>query len=357
MNQPTSSAAPMATLTPPAVAEVARSIGENPYLLYLANLGGAESRRAMRGCLERIVVLLTAPEGDPPPGGWGVAFHWHEIRYQHTALISAILREQVTTRPGQPPQPWAPSYVARHLNALSGVLKQAWKVGLMSAEDYHRAIQMERPRGTREKTGRSIGGDEIAAMLAACLESDPPRGVRDAAIIAVLHSTGLRRAELAEARRREYNPGDRSLRIIGKGDRERIVYLHQDSAWYLNDWLRSSEDVRGPLVCPLDRWGNVIGRHMDPSSIGNVIDRRRREAGLTRMTPHDFRRTFAGEMLDSGADLVQVRDLLGHRSTEVTAGYDRRPARQRKAAVDKLKLPEPQALPQHAPTPTRTATD
>lgn len=343
------------SISPPAItveatAATNRTISESPALLYLASLGSDESRRAMRGCLERMVVLLF-PQTPAPPEGWLAAFRWDELRYGHTALIGALLRQQVTIRKDKTQEPWSTAYINKHLSALSGVLKQAWKLGLMNSEDYHRAIHVDRPKGTREPTGRSIGTDELSALLAAAIADGPPIGPRDAAIIALLYSTGLRRSEVASAKRARYNPGDRSLRIVGKGDKERTVYLTEDSARYVATWLILSENIRGPLFCAIDRWGNLNPRPLDPSSIAAIIERRRRAAGLPKLTPHDFRRTFAGDLLDTGADLVQVRDLLGHHSADITAGYDRRPARQRKAAVDRLQLPEPRPLRSHESLP------
>jgi len=74
------------------------------------------------------------------------------------------------------------------------------------------------------------------------------------------------------------------------------------------------------------------------------VDRRRREAGLPPTTTHDYRRTFIGDVIDAGGDLVQAQQLAGHKSPITTAQYDRRPARKRRAAVDRLHLPAPEDL-------------
>src|SRR5208282_1271700 len=131
---------------------------------------------------------------------------------------------------------------------------------------------------------------------------------------------------------------------IGKGNKERIVYIHTDAARYLSSWLSVSTRIRGPLFCAVDRWGNLADRHLSDRTIAYVVNQRRLHAGLAPLSPHDFRRTFAGDMLDAGADLVQVKGLLGHESADVTARYDRRPARQRQAAVNRLSLPSPDEL-------------
>lgn len=83
---------------------------------------------------------------------------------------------------------------------------------------------------------------------------------------------------------------------------------------------------------------------MSPDAIAAALNRRRVEAGLPRLSPHDLRRTFAGALLDNGVDLVRVQQLMGHASPNTTSGYDRRPGRQRRAAIDTLTLPSPEEL-------------
>ena len=83
---------------------------------------------------------------------------------------------------------------------------------------------------------------------------------------------------------------------------------------------------------------------MSARAIGAVIDDVRRTAQLPRLTPHDFRRTFVGDLLDKGADLATVQELAGHASPTTTSRYDRRAAAARQAAANRLSLPRPQDL-------------
>jgi site-specific recombinase XerD len=310
----------------------------NPYVVYLESLESAQSRRTMRGCLDYMARLL----GDWPTGE---AVPWGMLRYEHTSVLRARLLAQVTIGQDGDAVPWSPSNVNKHLSALRQVLYQAWQLEQMTAEDYQRAAAIKNVKGgAREKAGRNVAEQEIAAMLTACLEAGGLIGTRDAAMIAVLQSTGMRRAELSAARRRDYQPGERSLLITGKGNKTREVYLHEVAAVYLGRWLAATEQIRGPLVSPLNRWGAVQPRHMSPDTIAAALDRRRLDAGLPRLSPHDLRRTFAGALLDKGVDLVRVQQLMGHARPDTTSGYDRRPGRQRRAAVDTLTLPRPEDL-------------
>jgi site-specific recombinase XerD len=306
----------------------------NAYWMYMLALrGNTESRRTMGACLDRIATKFAEQFGFPAAPS-GAEFPWHQLRATHTAVIKEILDRQE----------WSPAYVNKHLTALRRVLWHAWKLDLMDTDAYMRAVAVENLTAVRLPPGRSIAKPEIAAMLRVCIDADTILGKRDAAIIAVLHSTGARREEIAAMTRTNYDPGARAIRIIGKRDREREVYIHETAALYLGGWLLATERIKGPLFCPIDRWGNVRDAPMSTTAVGALVENRRREAGLPKLTTHDFRRTFIGELLDAGVDLATAQQLAGHESASTTTRYDRRPARQRKASVDLLSLPTPEEL-------------
>lgn len=308
---------------------------ENPYRVYIASLRSAQSRRTMTGCLDRIAMILGYQTGETVP--------WGELRYKHTAAILARLSEQTSPDADGNLVPWSPASVNKHLTALRQVLETAWMLGQMPAEEFHRAKKVKNLKGTRrDKAGRHIATQEVTALLDACMADKRLIGVRDAAVFSLLHSTGMRREEVATARRRDYEPGDRRLVVVGKGEKSREVYLHEGAAYYIGRWLAATESIRGPLFCPIDRWGNTAPKPMTTDALAKVLDRRRVEAELPHLTLHDFRRTFAGNLLDAGVDVVTVQDLMGHASPVTTAEYDRRPGRRRKEAIDSaLSLPIP----------------
>jgi integrase len=308
---------------------------ENPYRVYIASLRSAQSRRTMTGCLDRIAALLGHQTGETVP--------WGQLRYKHTAAIAARLGEQTSPDADGNAIPWSPSSVNKHLSALRQVMETAWMLGQMTAEDYHRARKVKNLKGTRRrKAGRHIGEQEMIALLNTCTADKRLIGRRDAAIFSLLHSTGMRREEVATARRRDYEPGDRRLTIIGKGEKSREVYLHEAAAHHLGRWLADTPGIRGTLFVPIDRWENTAPKAMTTDALAKALDRRRIEAGLPYMTLHDFRRTFAGNLLDAGVDVVTVQELMGHASPVTTAEYDHRPGRRRKEAIDSsLSLPIP----------------
>ena len=313
----------------PAVTSAGADATRNPYWTYLARLNSDESRRTMQGCLNRLAAILTPSIAGQPD--CGQAFPWHNLRREHTLMIRAAL-----TRQGR-----SASHINKHLCALRGVLEEAWLLSLMTAEDYHRARKIDQVPGHREPAGRSIAPNETQAMLVACLATPGALGIRDAAIVATLHSTGGRRAEVTRLRIERYDRGERSVSIIGKGNKERTGYIHPGAVPYIDQWLAQVGGRRGPIFRPVDRWGNIAPRPLSPRTVGYIVNRRRLEAKLPPLSTHDWRRTFVGDLLDAGADLALVQQLAGHASPVTTAQYDRRPGRQRRAAVDHLSLPSP----------------
>ncbi|MEV7009284.1 tyrosine-type recombinase/integrase [Streptosporangium sp. NPDC051022] len=326
-------------MSAPAVPEPPRSSVEparDPYRVYLDSLSSPESRRAMRGCLDRLAALVS---GDEVSSGAGRP--WHLLRYEHTVRIRALMTERG----------WSPAYVNKHLVALRRVLREAWRLGQMTAEEYHRAADLPTVAHTRLPTGQHIPPEVVGAALAACDGDDSPSGVRDAALLAVLYSTGCRRAEIAGMTLADYDPGSRSLRVRGKRDKERMVYLTPEAMSRTERWLAVRGGAAGALFCPIGRYGSLRLRAdgagpaaMTGQAVADVLSRRLAQAGAAPRTPHDFRRTFIGELLDAGVDLATAQALVGHSSPATTARYDRRPERRRREAVDRITLPPARPL-------------
>jgi len=233
----------------------------------------------------------------------------------------------------------APATVNAVLSALKGVARCAWHTGLMTAEEYQRVGDVRGVRGSRLPRGRALTGEEISSLLRACERSPGPAGSRDACLVALLAGAGLRRAEAVSLDLSHYSRRDHSLRVRGKGDKERLVYLEDGGTRRaLNAWLRARGDAPGPLLCPVSKQGTIVLRRLSAQAVYKALRKRSREAGIPRISPHDLRRTFATSLLDCGADIGSVQSLLGHTSAETTAIYDRRgeAAKRRTSALASL---------------------
>ena len=93
------------------------------------------------------------------------------------------------------------------------------------------------------------------------------------------------------------------------------------------------------VFCPIDRRGNLrLGHTLTGEAVRQILSRRTLAAGLAAISPHDLRRTYAGDLLDAGADLPAVQQLMGHASPSTTSRYDRRGDRARRSAAERLSL-------------------
>ena len=153
---------------------------------------------------------------------------------------------------------------------------------------------------------------------------------------------GLRRAEAVALDVEHYNATTGHLTVTGKGRRQRRMALPAGGRRAMAAWLevRGSEED-GPLFCPVDKAGRVTIRRLSTQAVYALVDRRARKAGVSHLSPHDGRRTFASDLFDAGVDAVQVQGLMGHASLLTTGGYDRRPELARLAAVERLHFPYP----------------
>jgi site-specific recombinase XerD len=268
--------------------------------------------------LDTVAQIVT---GDETATTWDIP--WQRLRFQHTQAVRSVLTER-----------YAHSTSNRMLSALRGTLKAAWKLGFMSAEEYQKAASIESISGETVPAGRALSGGELAALLNTCEQRS--LGVRDAAIISLLYGCGLRRAELVALEYGHYIKEENELIVRGKGNKQRTVPVG-NAAPALADWLA----IRGEEVGPLF-WGlgnrNRGGRLTD-QAVYNMLRKRARQAGVSRLSPHDFRRTFVGDLLDAGADIVTVQKMAGHADPATTSRYDRRGKRAQHKAASLLHVP------------------
>ena len=248
---------------------------------------------------------------------------WHRLRFQHRQVVRSALAEK-----------YAHTMANRMLSALRGVLKAVWKLGLMSAEDYQKAASVESARGETVPAGRALSGGALAGQLDTCEQE--PLGIRDAAILSLLYGCGLRRAELVGLQLGDYINEENELIVRGKGNKQRAVPVG-NAAPALADWLAIRGEEAGPLFWGL---GNRNRRdRLTDQAIYNMLRKRARLAGVSRLSPHDFRRTFVGDLLDAGADIVTVQKMATHASPATPNRYDRRRKRAQHKAASLLHVP------------------
>ena len=181
-------------------------------------------------------------------------------------------------------------------------------------------IKIDMPRIGRSLP-QSLTEGEVEALLAAPDVSDP-LGHRDRTMLEVLYATGLRVSELINLKQSEINLNQGVLRIVGKGDRERLIPLGEEA----QSWIR--EFILGPRSeILLERQTDYLfptrrGECMTRQAFWHIIKRYSKQADIgSKMSPHTLRHAFATHLLNNGADLRVVQLLLGHSDLSTTQIY------------------------------------
>jgi len=288
---------------------------------YLTSISDG-SRPTMKGALIETVSILTGVE---PERVNIYEFNWSNVKAVHVALVKEKMWKNGN----------AAGTVNKKLAAIRGVMGMLFERGAVKAEDYLRITRVKNIKGSALPAGRRLGVDEIKALVGACEADKTVFGVRDAAIIAVLRKTGLRREEVASLDLSSCVSG--YLRFVGKGNKEREVPLSGQAREAIENWLKVRGSGVGALFCGVNGYGEVkTEKHLALRSINVILAKRAAEAGIKDFTPHDFRRTFATDLLDSGTDIGIVKGLMGHSDVQTTLRYDHRDDKGKREAVEFL---------------------
>jgi site-specific recombinase XerD len=300
----------------------AARLDQSAAAMYLTSLNSEAGRRTMAQALN-VCAGLMSDNAD------ALSFAWYELRFQHVTAIRAKLTEV-----------YKPATVNKMLAALRGVLRCAWQAGQMSAEDFHKAASVKSVKGETLPAGRELSQGEITALMATCEHDTTNAGARDAAIIGLMYSCGLRREEVVTLALADYEPEGGRLVVRGKGNKERTAWLTGGAARAVADWLAVRGDEPGALFVAVNKSGRMANReHMTPKTIYTMLAKRATEAGVKSFSPHDMRRTFVSDLLDAGADITTVSKMAGHANVTTTSRYDRRPEEAKRKAASLLHVP------------------
>jgi len=282
---------------------------KNPAVCYVLTLGTDQSRKKLVRILNSVARffghqdLLTCP--------------WEKMKQEDILTIKTFM--QVSKK-------LSPATVNLTLCAIRGVVKQAWALEQISDHDERVCLSVKGAKGGRIDRGRSLKPDETRIILLSCESDNTPKGLRDACIISLGFGCGLRRNEIAELKISGIRAYDKSIIVLGKGDKERLIYPSEGIWNRLMKWLELRGNNGCPFIFTLVRKGSHIdtSKAMTVQAIYKMIGERAKQSGIMDFSPHDLRRTFATRMLDLGADLNTVKDALGHASVTTTQRYDKR---------------------------------
>ena len=191
---------------------------------------------------------------------------------------------------------------------------------------YHHYIEqdpselLEMPR-VEKKLPEVLSLEEIDAMIA-CIDMSKPEGHRNRAIIEMLYGSGLRVSELTELRLSNIYRQEGYMRILGKGSKQRLVPISPVADEQLGYWLqdRNALDIKPESIDIV--FLNHYGRQLTRAMIFTIVKRLAQAAGITKtISPHTLRHSFATHLLQNGADLRIIQQLLGHESIVTTEIY------------------------------------
>ena len=222
----------------------------------------------------------------------------------------------------------------RVLAAVRGLFRWAVREGELPASP---AAGIRTPKAP-QRLPRHLRPAEVEAVLEAAAAPAESRldtaaaarlGLRDRALVELLYASGLRVGELVSLDWRDLDLQARVLRVVGKGGKERMVPFGAPAAGALRAWLAAWEDVRAgaPAAAGEDEdtmpvFLNARGGRLSDRSVRRILDRCVEQAALaTGVHPHTLRHSFATHLLEAGADLRAIQELLGHSSLSTTQKY------------------------------------
>ena len=298
----------------------------NPLTLYLTRLAPS-SQLTMRYVLQDAADRLGFDDINLED------IDWHLLQPEHVIALVAALREDG----------YAPNTSSLYVNAVRGVMNEAWRLSLISQEHLLRMRTVKPAPGTRLGQGRNLRRTLIRELMDVCAADPRPQGLRDAAVIGILYGSGMRKSESVNLDLAQINFEARSLRVIGKGNKELIKYAPDWAFAKLQAWLafrreqlKAGEQDDSFLFNRIRRGSHITRERITKHAIYYIARQRGEQVGV-KIMPHDFRRSFITRVIEEH-DLSIAQKLAHHTNIQTTASYDVRDDNERRRAVDRFDL-------------------
>lgn len=274
----------------------------SPAELYIARRSTKASQATARSALTAAARVL---------GHGGIEQMEWAIDYHQASIIRAGINQ---LEPGWAKVVWT---------AVRQTTVTARSLRLIDADTASDILDIAPPRGSGDRRGRTPTDDEVALLLHAAAQDSALRGRRDAAVVALLAGTGVRRAEASALTVNDINVARGVITVrSGKGRRFRTIPAPQWSLDAIPDWLDQT-GVPGPLLRQVDRWGNLGGR-LSGHAIAEIVDRLCDSSGVERCGCHGLRRYAVTDVLRHG-DVGLAQLFAGHADSSTTIrSYDSR---------------------------------
>lgn len=205
--------------------------------------------------------------------------------------------------------------LARRTAAVRAFSTWAVRQGHLSADVAARLVSPKVNRTLPHVLGPAQAGE----LMGDAASSDEPEFLRDSAILELLYATGMRVSELCGLNNADLDLGRNTARVSGKGGKQRVVPFGRAAADAIQQWL---EQGRGKFAGTTDAlFVGVRGGRIDPRQVRRIVERAAKVSGAGELTPHGLRHTAATHLLEGGADLRIVQEMLGHSSLQTTQIY------------------------------------
>jgi integrase/recombinase XerD len=272
------------------------------YLMTLAPSG----QRSMKSQLTQVARLLGQNNIDD--------VQWHKLEYQELIFVRSRLKSLNKST----------NTINTSMAALRGVVRCAFKMGLLNAEQMERICQLENVRGDDKKSGIALSLDESRRLVESAAAVRGPQGIRDSALLMLMVSTGLRRSEVASLNLDCFDFDRDQITIKGKGGKLRHIDISGVTLSLLIKWRSEIVGKGGhPFFTKVLKEG-VTEKRITSNTVYRLVKNYGKSIGVRDLRPHDLRRTYISLLLEQGTDLSLVSRTVGHASVTTTTRYDKR---------------------------------
>lgn len=208
------------------------------------------------------------------------------------------------------------NYKSSSINRILSSLKNYYEyLEYKHLIEYNPLKDLNRPK-KEKRLPNFINNNDYEEIIKKSLERTDFIGRRNTLLLELLYSSGIRISEALNIKIKDINMGDKSIRILGKGSKMRIVYFGEYAKEYLEEYLKVRNSSLEYLF--LNKNNTLLTRRGAEYIISNLV---KTSLLKKKVTPHTFRHSYATEMLNNGADIRSVQELLGHSSLSTTGIY------------------------------------
>ena len=233
--------------------------------------------------------------------------NFKNIKYQDITNYNKYLKEALNL---------SSSSLSRHLSTLRSFYNYLLSEGIIDSNPFKLVSSPKKV----QKLPNYMKYNEFEEMVNVC--ENNPLGIRNKCLLEVLLATGARISEIINIKLNDMDLSNQEIKVLGKGNKERIVFINEHAVDSINDYLNNSRNILLGNKQSDKLFINHIGGDLTDRGVRTILDNIIKQSSLNiKVTPHMFRHTFATMLLNEGCDLKSVQELLGHVNMSTTQIY------------------------------------